>query len=200
MLRFKIASPESTPTFIGAWVMDDPSCCDEIIEFFNSDAAQKKAGELGDGLKPELKKSVDVSVKPKDLEQPQYAPFMTFLEHLHACYEDYKELWPFLGRHLQSIHIPTFVIKRYRKGEHFRAEHAERMSLTKAHRLFAWMAYLNDVETGGETVFTHYGIKVKPQKGLTLIWPGEWTHAHYGGEVISDSEKYILNGHMNFPP
>ena len=78
MLRFKIASPESTPTFIGAWVMEDPSCCDEIIDFFNSDAAHKKAGELHDGLKPELKKSVDVSVKPKDLEQPQYAPFMTF--------------------------------------------------------------------------------------------------------------------------
>ena len=27
------------------------------------------------------------------------------------------------------------------------------MSLTKAHRLFAWMAYLNDVETGGNCVY-----------------------------------------------
>ena len=60
------------------------------------------------------------------------------------------------------------------------------------------MAYLNDVETGGETVFTHYGIKVKLRFDTYMARRG--THVHYGGEVISDSEKYILNGHMNFPP
>ena len=44
------------------------------------------------------------------------------------------------------------------------------------------MTYLNDVadEDGGSTVFTHYGLEVQPQKGHTLIWPAEWTHAHKG--------------------
>ena len=62
------------------------------------------------------------------------------------------------------------------------------------------MTYLNDVdnEDGGSTVFTHYDLKVQPKKGLTLIWPAEWTHAHKG-ELLVKSSKYIITGWMHFP-
>ena len=71
--------------------------------------------------------------------------------------------------------------------------HAERMDLFANTRLFAWMTYLNDVEGGGDTVFTHYDKSFKPREGKTLIWPGEWTHAHYGSEVTKGN-KYIITG------
>ena len=76
--------------------------------------------------------------------------------------------------------------------------HSERMGLDTSHRLFAWMTYLNDVESGGETEFSHYGIQIKPKKGKTLIWPSEWTHAHCGN-VLNSGVKYIITGWMHFP-
>ena len=66
------------------------------------------------------------------------------------------------------------------------------------HRLLVWMTYLNDVTDGGETEFPYYGLKIKPEKGKTLIWPAEWTHAHRGCPVGSEA-KYIVTGWMHFP-
>ncbi len=62
------------------------------------------------------------------------------------------------------------------------------------------MTYLNDVdiEGGGSTFFTHYDLEVQPRKGLTLIWPSEWTHAHRGN-ILNQDSKYIITGWMHFP-
>ena len=58
------------------------------------------------------------------------------------------------------------------------------------------MTYLNDVDGGGTTFFSHYDLEIKPKKGLTLIWPAEWTHAHKGN-VLHSGSKYIITGWMD---
>ena len=79
---------------------------------------------------------------------------------------------------LKNVYVPGFNIQKYSRGDHFAALHSERTSLDTLHRIFAWMTYLNDVDDGGQTNFNHYGIKIRPETGKTLIWPAEWTHAH----------------------
>ena len=64
-------------------------------------------------------------------------------------------------------------------------------------RHLVWMTYLNDVEEGGETEFYYQKLKVKPRKGLTLIWPVDWTHTHRG-IVAPKEEKMILTGWFSF--
>ena len=59
-------------------------------------------------------------------------------------------------------------------------------------RTMAWMAYLNDVEEGGETEFLYQQLKIKPKKGTVVIWPGSYTHLHRGNPPMSD--KYIATG------
>ena len=49
----------------------------------------------------------------------------------------------------------------------------------------------------GETEFLHQKIKAKPRKGLTLIWPADWTHVHRG-IVSASEEKYIITGWFDF--
>ena len=61
----------------------------------------------------------------------------------------------------------------------------------------ASLLYAN-VDDGGQTNFSHYGIKIKPETGKTLIWPAEWTHAHTG-EVLKSGTKYIVTGWIHFP-
>ena len=65
-------------------------------------------------------------------------------------------------------------------------------------RSWTAMAFLNDVEEGGETHFTHIGIKIEPKPGVLLIWnnalpdgtPNEDT-MHAGTPVIKGS-KYVI--------
>ena len=101
---------------------------------------------------------------------------------------------------IKDVDIGSFNVQKYSKGDHFSHVHSERSNLPVSDRLFAWMTYLNDVNDGdgGETYFSHYGIRVKPEIGKTLIWPAEWTHAH-AGETLNSGEKYIITGWMNFP-
>jgi hypothetical protein len=40
------------------------------------------------------------------------------------------------------------------------------------------MTYLNAVEDGGGTEFFHQNLVVQPRKGLTLVWPADWTFMH----------------------
>lgn len=198
MKRAQLEKSNDYPTFIGAWQLKNEEICDQIIEFFNSGEKIKKAGETAAGLQPNLKQCTDCSVEPTELQLPGFEPFKDYMQELLECYEDYKLEWPFLAKFAHKVDIGKFNIQKYDIGDHYKAVHTERMSLTYSHRLFAWMTYLNDVHSGGETVFTHYGIRVRPKKGLTLIWPVEWTHAHFGDELLA-GEKYIINGHMQFP-
>ncbi len=76
--------------------------------------------------------------------------------------------------------------------------HTERCShkgdLSTRHLVF--MTYLNDVTDKGETEFMHQKMAVQPRKGLTVIWPADWTHTHRG--VPSPSQdKYIATGWYN---
>ena len=60
------------------------------------------------------------------------------------------------------------------------------------------MTYLNEGFDSGETHFPMLNLEVTPEKGKTLIWPAEWTHAHRG-EILNKGYKYIITGWMHFP-
>ena len=198
MKRIETSGEIAAPHFIGAWTIEPSEICDDLIEFFEKHTAKQKQGEFSSGVDPLLKKSIDITIKPKDFELKGYEVFSSYMEKLLLCYKDYREQWPFLSKYLSEIHIGAFNLQRYHKGDHYNAVHSERMGLASSHKLFAWMTYLNDVEDGGETEFPHFGISVKPEKGKTLIWPSEWTHAH-SGNLLKSGSKYIITGGMHFP-
>jgi len=151
------------------------------------------------GKNLEVKKRTDISVKPNDLKNEKFSLLKEYIHELHKCYLDYLEQWSFLKSIASKMDIGPFNIGEYLKGDHFSNMHSERVSINTLHRLFAFMTYLNDVEDGGETTFSHYNIKIKPEKGKTIIWPAEWTHAH-SGEILKSGKKYIITGWLHFPP
>ena len=146
---------------------------------------------------PITKKSTDITINPKSLEKKEYDIFNDYFKHLHECFTDYKEQYPFLKTFVKKIHIGPFNIQKYLSGDHFSKLHSERTDMATLHRLFAWMTYLNDVEDGGTTDFDYYDLKIKPECGKTLIWPAEWTHAHTGS-ILKSGKKYIITGWLHF--
>ena len=196
MKRLKLDSDQIN--FIGIWNLENNELCKDIINFFETNIDLQKDGTTGDGKKTELKKTTDINIHPNNLKEEKFVHIKNYIKSLHNCYLDYQEQWPFLKDKINTVDIPTFNIQRYNPGDHFSHIHTERSSLNSLHRVFAWMTYLNNVDDGGKTHFTHYDLKIKPEIGKTLIWPAEWTHAHRG-EILNNGVKYIITGWMHFP-
>ena len=189
-----------TPTFIGSWTMNPLSICDELIAYFELNKNKQKKGTTASGLNLDTKNSTDITIHPKDINLPGNEVFEKYFHTLFSCYQEYVIEWPFLMTFPDNLQIGSFNLQRYNSGQHFQKIHTERNSLSSLHRVFAWMTYLNDVdiEDGGSTLFSHFGLEIQPTKGLTLIWPAEWTHAHKGNLLKADS-KYIITGWLHFP-
>ena len=196
MKRININSQQTH--FIGCWNLENNKLCNEITQFFENNKELQIQGITSYGKDLKAKKTTDIPVNPHDLKNPKFEIFKQYIDELHKCFLDYQNQWPFLKSMIKTVYVPGFNIQKYSRGDHFASLHSERTSLDSLHRLFAWMTYLNDVDDGGKTNFSHYGIKIKPETGKTLIWPAEWTHAHTG-EILKSGTKYIVTGWMHFP-
>jgi prolyl 4-hydroxylase len=186
--------------FIGSWNIENDDLCKEIINYFEENKKLHQKGTFGTRVDLTKKKTTDISINPNDLKNDKFKCFNSYINELHKCFVDYQNQWPFMKSMIKDVDIGSFNVQKYSKGDHFSNVHTERGSIETLHRVFAWMTYLNDVNDGdgGETYFSHYDIRVKPEIGKTLIWPSEWTHAH-AGETLNNGEKYIITGWMNFP-
>ena len=196
MKKIEIFSKKN-PNFIGCWNIENKKICENIIKFFEDNPNLQYQGETASGQEISRKKTTDITISPKDLSNPEYKVFQDYFEELQKCFLDYREQWPFLKKFLNKVNIPSFNVQKYLPGDHFSALHSERTHLATLHRIFAFMSYLNDVDDGGTTDFDYYGLKIKPEKGKTLIWPAEWTHAHTGS-ILKSGSKYIITGWFNF--
>ena len=186
MKRVNIPKTKLQPNFIGSWLIEPPSISEKIINYFESNISKQRKGTSGSRIDTEIKDTTDISLEPKDILLPG-----------NEIFNEYFLQWPFLNSVNQIYEIGKFNIQKYNPGQHFKKIHTERGSLGTLHRVFAFMTYLNDVEEGGSTYFSHYDLEIKPKKGLTLIWPAEWTHAHRGN-ILAKGKKYIITGWINF--
>ena len=168
MKRININSQQTH--FIGCWNLKNNKLCNEITQLFENNKNLQKQGITGKGKNLNLKKTIDITVRPNDLKKPKFEILKQYINELHKCFLDYRNQWSFLQSMLKTVYVPSFNIQKYSRGDHFASLHSERTSLDTLHRLFAWMTYLEDVNDGGQTSFSHYGIKMKPEIGKTIIF------------------------------
>ena len=195
--KTKINENISFKNFIGTFNLKNITLCDDIINFFEERKDLHVDGFIGNtGIDHSKKKTKDISIHPIKLTEPGYFIFKEFLDNLQDMYNQYTDKYEVLKRH-NIVRVSTFNIQKYESGDHFSQVHWERQNSLTSHRLLAWMIYLNSNITGGETYFLHDDKKIIPEKGKTLIWPSDWTHAHSGLEVIK-GPKYILTGWIDY--
>lgn len=58
-------------------------------------------------------------------------------------------------------------------------------------RTLTFIFYLNDIDEGGETLFTSF--KIKPKKGRLLFFPATWDYI-YADNIPKSDDKYIITG------
>ena len=94
-----------------------------------------------------------------------------------------------------KFNVKEFNIQKYNKNGGFKKWHAERGEKSDMSRVLVFMTYLNDIENGG-THFKYQKLTTPSIKGLTLIWPTDFTHTHKG--QIVNKEKIITTGWFEF--
>jgi len=188
-----------TNSFISSWKTDDLVLMDELVAFFENNPELQSEGMQGaHNVNKQYKDTSDIKIEPKNLMDKKYEVFNRYISHINECYEEYRKEWEFFGSRVGKINIGSFNIQKYDIGGHVNAWHTERDSIFLSHRVLAWITYLNDVEKDGETEFLYYNTKIKPEKGKTVIWPSEWTHAHRGIPA-NNCLKYVITGWFHFP-
>lgn len=188
--------PNEQVSFIRGWYID-PLICDNLIDFFKTDTYFPIGkGKIGveKNLNTDVKDSFDKSVSAVTCE-PRLS---TYFNALSSVVDLYKEEFEFCNKTQQWGIVEHVNIQYYAPGGGYKIFHTERNGeLTSISRHLVFMTYLNDVTDNGETEFYYQKLKVKPEKGLTLIWPSDWTYTHRG--IVSQTqEKIIITGWYSF--
>lgn len=213
--------PFPIESFIGGFYIPE-KVCDDLINYFESNPDKQYQGtvnanenckdhnrhknktaevvEVQEGkrvrlVEPESKKSIDMGFEPMK-HRHDHSVLDEYFKYFNECIKEYEFIYPQVKELSHYGTVEGLNIQKYNPGDGFYEWHQERAGSGTMSRAFAHMTYLNDVEEGG-TEFHFQKITSPAKKGLTLIWPSDWTHLHRG-QVSMKETKYILTGWLNY--
>ena len=186
--------------FIYTW-QTDKTVCDELIHYYNQKVEEGEYSGEGQGdyssegfsqTNKDIKDSTDVYF----FNNSKHPTILKYFKELQIGYNAYITKYG----DIQNIMMHTNTehhIQYYKPGGGFKVWHFER-GQANINRMLVYMTYLNDVPDGGGTEWLYQNYKTEAKKGLSVIWPAEWTHTHRG--IISQHDKYIVTGWFNIFP
>lgn len=154
---------------------------------------------------------IDLTAKPSTLHEESYASgFRTsysgdldaydpFVMSISRRIDDLLGMNPVCGEAIQGQrYLPGQQFKPHNDWFYTTEKYWELERKRGGQRCWTAMAFLNEVEEGGETHFTEVGIKIEPKPGVLLVWnnatpdgtPNEGT-MHAGTPVVKGS-KYVI--------
>jgi len=181
-------------TFIGGYYIDT-DLCDKIKLYFDNNIKYASSGTVTlntdrNHVNKKMKDSLDLSLLSNKKLAQDYG-----LE-LNKVLKKYQNKFKFVKKINTSSIKEDLKIQYYKKSAGYKTWHFERAGLFNTTRSLVFMTYLNNVPKGG-TEFYYQKITAPAKKGLTLIWPTDWTHTHRG-QITKQYSKYIVTGWLNF--
>jgi prolyl 4-hydroxylase len=188
----KAAKFNKLDNFISGWYID-LKVCDDLIKMFEKNP-NKAPGRASQKIDVTKKMSTDLSIDLKSNEPEIKA----YYKELKKVIEKYKKKYMYSDKWQDAWGIvEKWNIQKYNPGEGYFALHCERSGLNTTLRHLVFMTYLNNVTDKGQTEWYYQKLKIKPEKGLTVIWGTDWTFMHKG--IASPTqEKYIATGWYSY--
>ena len=173
--------------------------CEELIRRFDvcPDVIEGKVGVENGPLAPDVRSCLELNINKTDSFQDM---LQFFINCFSAVVMKYKAAVPEAAFLPEQFAIEHFRMKRYRahgeNSDYFKT-HVDVNSHATARRFLVCFFYLNTVDEGGETMFPHLGLKIKPQQGNALCFPPSWMFPHSGESPISN-DKYICGSYLHY--
>ena len=105
---------------------------------------------------------------------------------------EYKEIYPFLN--IKSRDDSMHLLK-YEKSGHLPPHQDHGVST----RTLSVLMYLNDDYEGGNIVFKHSNISLKPEAGSILFFPSNFLYVHEVQEITNGIKYSLPNWYHNVP-
>ena len=163
------------------------SFCNNVIQKFELDD-RKRQGQVGSGVRLEIKRSCDLSITGKE-DWVSYDE--AFFKSLNNALKEYLKFIPeeyiqfkALGRFEDDT---GYQIQKTQPGDYYIWHHDQTTS-----RLVTFIWYLNDVKDDGYTEFID-GTRIQPEAGKLIIFPSTWDFLHRGVSPKTET-KYICTG------
>lgn len=181
-------------TFVHSFNIDT-DICDEMIKYHQKNKEYKQQGSCISAGKNSVNKEVKDSIDVTFFNCSKNKNIQNYFKSLTQGLLEYINKFSLIGRYHT---FNSNLIQYYPPNGGFKIWHDERGigyidGNFISQRGLVYMTYLNDVTDGGETEFFYQKIKFKPKKGLSLIWPTDFTHRHRG-VPSKTQEKYIVTG------
>ena len=170
----------------------DKDFCQHIIDKFEKDD-RKSQGIVGGGLRPDIKKSTDLSMTHYSGWEEEDKIFYKSLNKNIINYEKTRGAMyrKFILEESATTHVEDsgYQIQRTKPKEYY-VWHHDQASFRSRRLTYIW--YLNDVKDGGYTQF-NTGLKIHPEAGKMMIFPALWPWMHRGYPPKTET-KYIVTG------
>lgn len=174
--------------FENAW--PDPKGTIEMIEneclIPDSGVKWEKATTIGNGKNQNIRTNYHMgitayadegSVAAQTVHNQMYMLLMATLLPYKEKYGIEQDLWH-----------ENYNMLRYRGGQEYKAHYD---GDTFSGRCVSAIIYLNNEYEGGEVEFTNFGIKIKPEPGMLMLFPSNYAYTHIAHPVKSGT-KYAL--------
>ena len=154
---------------------------------------------------------IDLTAKPSTLHQEDYSsgfrtsysgdldPYDPFVTGISRRIDDLLGMNPVCGEAIQGQrYLPGQEFKPHNDWFYTTEKYWEFERKRGGQRCWTAMAFLNEVEEGGDTHFTEVGIKIAPKPGVLLVWNNAKPDGtpnidtmHAGTPVVKGS-KYVI--------
>jgi|TARA_R100000458_G_C8259453_1_gene235114 hypothetical protein len=175
--------------FIKGWYIPK-KICDDLIKYFNDNYKKTIQGIVGTGVNKNIKESTDLCLGTNNTN----LKVLNYRKILQKLLDNYIKKFPELNT-ADHFNVENLNIQKYPKKGGFKTWHYERAFKKSSGRTLVFMTYLNTVNDGG-TCFKYQSLITPAEKGLTLIWPPDFTHTHKG--QITNEEKMIITGWFKY--
>lgn len=89
---------------------------------------------------------------------------------------------------IEGLYHEGYQLLRYENSQEYKGHYD---SSTTTGRIISALIYLNDDFEGGELEFVHYKVKIKPQPGMLVLFPSNWSFTHIA-HPVTKGRKYAM--------
>jgi len=90
--------------------------------------------------------------------------------------------------HIPYLSHENYHVLKYQDGQEYKA-HAD--GGTDLGRAISAILYLNDDYEGGEIEFPNFNVKIKPQRGMLILFPSTYPYVHIA-HPVTQGTKYAI--------
>lgn len=174
-------------TFDG--VFDDITC-QSLINIFEDSLYQERIDNAG---RPNF---TQVNLN----DHKEYSKFTQLITYkIVDVMKEYKNgLEEFTGWWPHKLYFEQLRIKKYEPDSDDMFDlHVDVQDHASSKRYLAFLVYLNDGFTGGQTAFPYHDLTFDAEPGRVLVFPPTWQYPHIGFPV-QKKPKYIMSTYLHY--